>query len=190
MIYTFDRNRIKFNKVSNLKLVLFTICTIVLTSTIGYFIGYHSGFNNNIESMDETEKFLIVESLDPFSEEKLIHTMKELGIQFPHIVLAQSMLETGHWKSDIFFENHNLFGMKKASRRVSTAKGTNLGHAYYDTWRESVYDYAFYQCRYLSKLKSESEYFSYLDANYAGDTLYVSKIKNLIDKYDLKSKFE
>lgn len=189
MLYTFDKNRIKFNKISNLVLSTYIITTVLLIFGVSYLIGYKNGFDVNINSLNETEKFLIVESIDPFSEEKLVEMMKELGVQYPYIVMAQSILETGHWKSNVFLENHNLFGMKKASRRVSTAKGTNLGHAYYDTWRESVYDYAFYQCRYLSKIKSESDYFQYLDANYAGDTTYVSKISNIIEKYNLKEKF-
>jgi hypothetical protein len=45
--------------------------------------------------------------------------------------------------------------MKQARIRVNTAKGTNLNHAYYDTWMESLYDYAFYQCRYMSNIKQK-----------------------------------
>lgn len=190
MIYTFDKNRVRFNKIGKFKLIVFIISTIFLISSVSYLFGYQSGFNVNIESLNHSEKILVIESLDKFNEDKLIALMKELRIQFPHIVLAQSMLETGHWKSDVFLQNHNLFGMKLASRRVTTSKGTNLGHAFYDHWRESVYDYAFYQCRYLNGIKDENDYFSYLNANYAGDTLYVQKIKDMIVKYDLKSKFK
>jgi hypothetical protein len=51
--------------------------------------------------------------------------------------------------------------MKQArSSNVNTAKGTNLNHAYYDTWMESVYDYAFYQCRYMSSASTEQEYYA------------------------------
>jgi len=190
MIYTFDKNRVRFNKIGKFKLIIFMISTIFLISSVSYLIGYQQGFDVNIESLNHSEKILVIESLDKFSEEKLVSLMKELKIQFPYIVMAQSMLETGHWKSDVFYQNHNLFGMKLSSRRVTTSKGTNLGHAFYDHWRESVYDYAFYQCRYLNGIKDESDYFSYLSANYAGDTLYVEKIKNLIEKYNLKSKFK
>jgi hypothetical protein len=190
MIYTFDKNRVKFNKIGKFKLIIFIISSIFFISSISYLIGYKRGIDINIESMNDFEKVLVVETLDKFTEDKLISLMKELKIQFPHIVLAQSMLETGQWKSDIFLQNHNLFGMKVSHRRVTTSKGSNLGHAYYDHWRESVYDYAFYQCRYLNGIKDETDYFSYLNANYAGDTLYVQKVKELIQRYNLKSKFE
>jgi uncharacterized FlgJ-related protein len=190
MLYTFDKKRIRFNKINTFVLFLYTLIIISIVSGIGWLTGYKSGFDYNIETLSDEEKYLVIESIDPFSEEKLVNMMKELNIQYPHIVMAQSILETGQWKSDIFLSNHNLFGMKRASRRVSTAKGTNLGHAYYDTWRESVYDYAFYQCRYLGKLKSEAEYFSYLKANYAGDTTYIQKLTNIINTYNVRDKFK
>ena len=113
-----------------------------------------------------------------------------LNIKFPHIVLAQAKLESGNYSSKIFKENHNLFGMKEARVRIHTSKGTQFNHAYYSHWKESVYDYAFYQCRYLSGIRSESEYFSYLGASYAEDTEYVSKLKRMIEKEELKSKFK
>ena len=113
--------------------------------------------------------------------------MKELNIKFPHIVMAQSKLETNNFKSGIFKENHNLFGMKEARVRINTAKGTNRNHAYYDNWESSVYDYAFYQCRYLSALTTEAEYYRYLAGSYAEDPHYVSKVKNIATQ--LKDKF-
>ena len=79
--------------------------------------------------------------------------------------------------------------MKQATVRVNVAKGTQYGHAYYDNWDESVYDYAFYQCRYLGSLKSEGEYYQYLSNYYAEDPNYVIKVKNTVEKYNLKSKF-
>jgi flagellum-specific peptidoglycan hydrolase FlgJ len=113
--------------------------------------------------------------------------MKDLGVKFPHIVLAQSKLETSNFRSAIFRENHNLFGMKEARSRISTAKGTNRNHAYYDTWESSVYDYAFYQCRYLSAIGTEAQYYSYLSGSYAEDPHYVAKVRKLAEK--LKEKF-
>jgi len=116
--------------------------------------------------------------------------LTDLNVDYPHIVMAQSILETGHFKSDIFLENHNLFGMKQARRRITTAEGTNRNHAYYNHWRESVYDYAFYQCRYLSKLDSEEDYFEYLGASYAEAKNYVKMLKQVIKKNDLEKLFK
>jgi hypothetical protein len=52
-----------------------------------------------------------------------------------------------------------------------------------------VYDYAFYQCRYLSKINSEEEYFEYLGASYAEAPNYVSALKSTIEKENLKALF-
>ena len=80
--------------------------------------------------------------------------------------------------------------MKEARIRVNTANGTNRGHAYYDDWKESVYDYAFYQSRYLSDLKTEEEYFMYLDRSYAEADNYVTSLKSTIEKEKLRELFE
>jgi len=53
-----------------------------------------------------------------------------------------------------------------------------------------VYDYAFYQCRYLSKINSEEEYFQYLDASYAEANNYVGSLKVVIEKEKLRELFE
>ena len=53
--------------------------------------------------------------------------------------------------------------MKQARARATTAKGTQLGHAYYDDWKESVTDYALYQAAYLNKLRTEKKYLNYLE---------------------------
>jgi flagellum-specific peptidoglycan hydrolase FlgJ len=48
----------------------------------------------------------------------------------------------------------------------------------------------FYQCKYLSKLKSEHEYFQYLSASYAEDPNYIASVKTMIEKNNLKELFK
>ena len=117
-----------------------------------------------------------------FSETNLVNKMKEINLKFPHIVLAQSQLETGNHKSKIFKHNNNLFGMKEARSRVKVSAGTKNGHAHYSTWIESLYDYAFMQCRYLGKIDNETDYYNYLGKTYAEDPDYISKLKKMADK--------
>jgi uncharacterized FlgJ-related protein len=147
------------------------------------------------EVLDEYEKEMIVLSLDKeknkFSEEKFVEELKRLNVKYPYIVMAQSIAETGHYKSQVFKENHNLFGMKMARVRVNTANGVQNGHAYYDDWYQSVYDYAFYQCSVLSNINTEEEYFLYLSSSYAeaGDK-YTKLLKEIIRTEKLKEKFK
>ena len=49
--------------------------------------------------------------------------------------------ESGNFKSKIFRENNNAFGMRLAKRRQTTAVGKNRGYAIYNDWYDSVYDY-------------------------------------------------
>jgi flagellum-specific peptidoglycan hydrolase FlgJ len=79
--------------------------------------------------------------------------------------------------------------MKEAKSRATLAKGTNRGHAYYASWQESLYDYALFYSTYLYDIKTEGEYFGYLEQYYAEDPTYVQRLKALIKKNDLKSKF-
>ena len=169
------------------KLIVFT--TFVSLGLLSFTSGVVY-LKTNPDSLEfEKEVMIINPDMKDFSEEEMISLMKEWNIKFPHIVLAQSMLETNNYSSAIFVENHNLFGMKEAKQRVNLAKGTNRNHAYYDSWVESLLDYAFYQSRYLSNLKTESQYMNYLSNHYAEDTQYVQKLNKIIKEKNLKSKF-
>ena len=55
-------------------------------------------------------------------------------------LVAQSMLETGDFTSNIFYKNNNLFGMKFPTKRPTTAKYENLGYAYYASLEDSIKD--------------------------------------------------
>jgi hypothetical protein len=69
--------------------------------------------------------------------------------------------------------------MKQAKRRPTTNKGTQYGHAVFETWQDCAVDYAFYQAAYLNDLRTEDEYYQYLSASYAGDPGYIVKVKQI-----------
>jgi uncharacterized FlgJ-related protein len=164
------------------------ISTIILVFICGTFYGKHK----KIESLTDYEKEMLVINVkanNEFSQSELVDLLKKLNVKFPHIVLAQSKIETGNFRSKIFRENHNLFGMKEAVSRITTAEGTQFNHAYYLNWRESVYDYAFYQNRYLTNVRTESEYYAMLSASYAEASNYVEILKSTVEKQNLKSLF-
>jgi hypothetical protein len=188
--YYYNESDLSYNKVRVLPIALF----VIIAGILSYMYGYLEGRQDQIIHLTPQEKEIILlnvsDTTGEFSTDKMVYLMKELNIKYPHIVYAQSLIETGHFDSKIFKENNNLFGMKQARTRVTTAQGTQYNHAYYDNWRESVYDYAFYQCRYLSGLKNEEEYLSYLGRSYAEDPNYVSKIRNLVKKENLRELFE
>ena len=189
MFYKFDSSTLLWRK--DWRKTKVAISAVIILMIASFVMGRFFKF----EVLDEYEKEMIVLSLDneknKFSEEKFVAELKRLNVKFPYIVMAQSIAETGHFKSTIFQENHNLFGMKQATIRINTAKGTENGHAFYDNWFQSLYDYAFYQCRYLSNIDTEEEYFLYLSSSYAeaGDG-YTKLLKEIIRTEKLKEKFK
>ena len=189
-LFYYCSNELRYKKLNKIKvlipslalLVIFLLLIPINESLIGN-VSNHDNFESDISVIN------INDTLNDFSEDKLIDMLISLNIKFPHIVLAQAKLESGNYSSKIFKENHNLFGMKEARVRIHTSKGTQFNHAYYSHWRESVYDYAFYQCRYLSTLHTEDEYYTYLSKSYAEATNYVNILKSMVIKEKLKDKF-
>jgi uncharacterized FlgJ-related protein len=116
----------------------------------------------------------------PFSTANMLKMMNEVGIVYPDIVMAQAKIETAHFTSKIFKENHNLFGMKLPEQRSTTAIGEQYNHAEYTSWRQSVIDYKLWQDRVLTKVKSKRAYLRYLSKYYATDKQYVNLIKKMI----------
>lgn len=182
MLYKFDKHKMNF--VIATRTYLRMIYCLLLGSIISFIIitCMQTEKLNSIKYITEETRMLVINQENEFSEEKLKEYIIGLNIKFPHIVFAQAKLESGYFKSTIFKENNNLFGMKIATRRPTTNKGENRGHAAFDSWKESVVDYAFYQARYLGEIKTEGEYIQYLKANYAEDPGYVEKVIKLSKK--------
>jgi hypothetical protein len=108
--------------------------------------------------------------------DEILSYILDLRIENAYIVYAQARLESGNFTSDIFMENNNLFGMKVAERRPTTAIGVNRGHAVYKSWRESVIDYALMQAAYYRGL-DEKTYLDKICSVYATDTTYRKRLE-------------
>jgi uncharacterized FlgJ-related protein len=180
MIYKYNKKELLFKNVF-LKYVSITLLSFLLLITVTALLSFHYGKEEGVGLLSNEEKVVIIEKIDPFKVKEFKDYLIQLNIKFPDVVYAQARLETNGFKSKIFRENNNLFGMKQSTKRSSTNKGEQHGHAYYDTWRESVLDFALWQCRYLSTINTREEYYRYLKANYAEDPNYIDKLKNLVN---------
>jgi len=120
------------------------------------------------------------ESVKPFSLDSLKSEIIKQGIKYPNIVLAQATWESGHFKSDVFKENNNLFGMKKPSVRKTLAVGENRGHASYNNWVDSVKDYKLFQDQNGYSNLSVDGYMKKLDSDYCPGCDYSKKIKTML----------
>lgn len=187
-LFIYKPDNLELIRVQKWRIGLIMFYFSFLVGSFFYLLGRYM----SLESLSDFEKEVLIVNLknkNDFSEESFIEMLQDLNVKYPYIVLAQARIESGHYSSRIFKENHNLFGMKQANRRINTAEGTQYGHAFYQTWRESVYDYAFYQSRYLSSATTEEEYYYIIGKSYAEDPKYISKLKNEVQKNKLKSKF-
>lgn len=183
MYYRFNQDSMLYEKTNITSRALLGFGAVIGILTI---FGLNINSNKRIETLSPEEKLIILREANSFSEQKLIESIKELNFKFPHIVLAQAKLESSNFSSPIFLENNNLFGMKEAKVRANLAIGTKRSHAFYKNWKDSLLDYALYYSTYLSKIRTESEYFDYLNQSYAQDPDYVVKLKNIIRKQQLK----
>jgi hypothetical protein len=185
MYYKFNEQTLDFERVKPSTYVKGGLLVLAVAA----IVGFSSSPRAVLKELTPEEKLIVVREYNGFTAKALEDKIKSLNFKFPHIVLAQSIQETGRFSSTIFRENNNLFGMKQAVLRTNLAQGTNRGHATYDTWQDSLIDYALYSATYLSDIKTEGEYFEYLRQNYAEDKTYVTRLKALIKNKDLKNKF-
>ena len=184
-MYRFNQVTLEYEKIQNLKYVKY----IFLIAAVIFAIGFGVAPRVTVNNLSKEEKLIVIREYNEFTEPALIAKIKTLNFRYPHIILAQAYLESGQYKSVIFKENHNMFGMREAALRANLAKGTNRKHAYYDNWQDSLLDYDLYYATYLSDIKTEGEYFEYLRQNYAEDPTYVERLKEIIQKRNLKSIF-
>jgi flagellum-specific peptidoglycan hydrolase FlgJ len=92
----------------------------------------------------------------PFTPLNFVREVIKQGIKHPDIVVAQALLESKHFKSDLFLANNNPFGMKFARQRKTTAIKENRHQAYYKNWVDAVKDYKLFQeARNMTNLSRE-----------------------------------
>ena len=102
------------------------------------------------------------------NESNLQDELLAQGVQFPEIVMAQAILETGHFKSYACINKNNLFGLRKSD-------GTYMS---FDHWTDAVAAYR----KYIQKWDDPpNDYYEYLDRlGYAEDSSYVAKVKEIV----------
>lgn len=162
---------------------IFTFVAIAaLVSAMVFYTGYKEGRSVAPTSVPQ-EEMISINVADSFNEESFKEYLLDLNVKFPHIVYAQAVLETGRFSSKIFRNNNNLFGMKEARQRATTNAGSELGHAVYNSWRESVVDYALFQCAFLTKIRTEEAYYAYLRENYAEDPNYIKLVQKIASEF-------
>lgn len=102
---------------------------------------------------------------EPPTKENVYEYLVEIGCKHPEIVTAQSVLETGHFKSYSCRTRHNLFGLRY-----------NHEYLIFDNWKQSC-------DAYMSKVQYKykgGDYYTFLkELGYASDPEYINKVKSI-----------
>lgn len=188
-LYKYNNSSLNYKPITWKNVIISIILLLFLSIGLGYILGEERIFNQNITNQTNIVDTVYIK--DKFSETKLIDLLRKSNVKYPHIILAQAKIESGNFTSTIFKENNNMFGMRLARQRPTTAVSENKGFAVYSSWDLSFYDYLLYQCSAMSNFCSnEDEYYQRLEDRYAQDTNYVSSLKGIINKEKLKNLFE
>ena len=122
-----------------------------------------------------------IPSNSDISYSELFFVINNLDLKYKDIVFAQALIESGHFKSDLFIKNQNLFGMRFPKKRQTTAIDEENGYACYTTWIDSVEDYKLWQQAILkNKSVTKEEYLAILGDVYAEAPNYTTVIKKII----------
>lgn len=156
------------------------IAILIVIASFVVFVNINNNCCTHKQEVVYAEQF--VKDTSFVSDIELKHYLKEINMKFPHIVYAQAVLESGHFKSKVCRDNNNIFGMMISYNRPTTAIYQKNGYCVYKTWKESVLDYALYQSYYFSHIKTEKDYLIALQ-NYAEDTAYLTKVKLISNRY-------
>lgn len=195
-LYFWNKKVLEMQKITVTQFLTIIISILLLSSYLMYYT-YEKGFDLGKKSeIMEKDVILLYQEAEntSFSNKKFYEYLKEVNVKFPELVFAQAMKESG-FKSPLWKNNRNPFGMKEANKRPNKQNGTQDGYAYYDTWKDAVIDYAFYQSYVgLSKLKTQEEYLAYLksmnyyDTNHPGNVSYLSDLKRIADNIEKYTK--
>lgn len=101
------------------------------------------------------------------------------GFTYPEVAWAISAAETGYWWSaaKLVQQGHNLFGMKKNTRRfyVSISEG---GYCLYDKPQASLDDYGVYEEEVIRKygLTTQDKYIDHICRRFCPNPAYRGKL--------------
>ena len=160
-------------KSMHIKLRIHVVWFIIALLVVAFLINVYSD-NKKEDTIIEKEDSVSVQWRQNhflLSEENLYNELVAQGVDFPEIVTAQALLETGHFKSYACLQQNNLFGLRDN-------KGTYMSFPH---WTDAVAAYKKYIQRYNHPVPED--YYAYLqELGYAEDPQYIDKLKQIVNK--------
>lgn len=137
--------------------------------------------NNSINEVDTQISEICGNCRKPYiynnvelTKENLYSALKRHGVKFPKIVLAQAILETGHFTSQVCRDKLNLFGLRNPK--------TGEYYAFED-WESSILGYKeWVQYKYKGNPTNEFQYYNFLKKiGYASAKDYIYKVRKIAE---------
>lgn len=175
-LYKYNKNTLIYEPIQ--------IRTYTLSIFIVLFIGFSLALSPRVVHTIERIPFRIQEEENTFHPDKLKGMIREMNFKFPDIIYSQAVLESNNFKSALFKQNNNLFGMRSAQSRTTTNKGSQMGYANYVDYESSVIDRALWDEAFTRGL-NRKQYLDLLAKIYAADPLYKQKLLKIIKDYNL-----
>ena len=130
-----------------MKKIIFIVLLLCQAIIIGRTENIKRDNNNLVTSLEISNM-----KQSEFSVSNLYKYLQLIQVEDADVVIAQFVVETGWFKSKLFRIGNNICGMKKASKRLTTATGTMYGYASFNHWTDSVDDFKLWlQYHNLSK---------------------------------------
>lgn len=109
----------------------------------------------------------IVERDVCLNKDSILLFLVENGAICPSMGCSQVLLESGHFKSRLTKENHNIAGIRNSRRKYS--KGLKNGYNNYESYKLCLLDLIAVQRAYAKAI----------DRHYAEDPGYINKLKRI-----------
>ena len=156
-------DELKWKKISNILLLLALFFTCILAVKDAKNRQEKEKPNIIKYNVDTVMLILRTPELD------LYKALKYYDVEYPEIVYAQAVLETGYFTSKLCIKYNNLFGLYNSKKQEFFK---------FDNWEESVLAYKnMIQYKYIG-----GDYYKFLDSiGYAEDPNYINKLKYIIN---------
>lgn len=159
----------------------------IIIGIIGWlFFGVNLWYTHTVEYKVQCVEHIIAEEVtiekdSTLTVQNVWDYSTSLNIKFPHIFVAQVVVESG-WdiNSELSIYKNNICGMRQAKQRPTTNIPNNSQWGKFRNWKECVIDYALLQSKYF-RGQTENEYYQWLES-YASDPEYINKLKSTADK--------
>lgn len=174
-LFKYNSETLDFEVVNTVKYKVYFVGSLLL-----FFILLSSFISAKKENIKYIETEITINTRDTIQlKQDIFKEIDRLPFKFKHIVKAQAILESSHFKSPVFSQNMNTFGMRVAKSRPTLCVGENLRHAVYKNLEDCVLDRFTFEVLYLKDL-SEDDYYLYLDRSYAEGQGYSKMLKSII----------